>query len=286
MSHPSNLPPTVIFIHIPKAAGTSFKKVLTKNYRPEEMYFLDGQETEAAFKALPDAEKQQYRLLYGHHYFGLHEVLPQPSTYITFLRDPIERTLSHYHFVRKVKHHAQHEQALQLSLEEYIDQVAKDELENGQTRRLAGSYSTEDCTQDLFETAKANLHDHFSVVGLMERFDETLFFARQSFDWSIGFYLRLNQTSRSKQSPSQAVLNAIRERNQFDIQLYEFVRQQFEAQLQAQPASFYTTLRTFKVLNWCYGLPYQAALSIRRRVPERVIKRGALRRIQHFFYPG
>lgn len=40
-------------------------------------------------------------LYYGHFFYGLHDRLGVPPTYGTFLRDPIERALSHYrHFER------------------------------------------------------------------------------------------------------------------------------------------------------------------------------------------
>ena len=32
--------------------------------------------------------------------FGLHEILPQPATYITVLRDPIDRVMSAFYFMR------------------------------------------------------------------------------------------------------------------------------------------------------------------------------------------
>ena len=36
----------------------------------------------------------------GHMPFGIHKRLPQDYTYITFLRDPIERVVSAYYFAR------------------------------------------------------------------------------------------------------------------------------------------------------------------------------------------
>jgi hypothetical protein len=37
--------------------------------------------------------------------FGLHEILPQAATYITILRDPVDRVMSAFYFVRTYKLH-------------------------------------------------------------------------------------------------------------------------------------------------------------------------------------
>ncbi len=42
-------------------------------------------------------------LLGGHLPFGIYQYLPSDSRYITFLRDPVERTLSHYYRARSVR---------------------------------------------------------------------------------------------------------------------------------------------------------------------------------------
>ena len=41
----------------------------------------------------------------GHMTFGLHEVLPQTATYITVLRDPVDRVISAFYFMRNYKLH-------------------------------------------------------------------------------------------------------------------------------------------------------------------------------------
>ena len=43
------------------------------------------------FAQIPPARLRKTRMFKGHMLFGLHEILPQPSTYITVLRDPVDR---------------------------------------------------------------------------------------------------------------------------------------------------------------------------------------------------
>ena len=41
----------------------------------------------------------------GHMLFGLHAILPQPATYITVVREPVDRVISSFYFMRNYKLH-------------------------------------------------------------------------------------------------------------------------------------------------------------------------------------
>lgn len=47
------------------------------------------------FLKLKENERNQLKLLIGHVDYGIHKNFKEDSKYITFLRDPIERVLSH-----------------------------------------------------------------------------------------------------------------------------------------------------------------------------------------------
>jgi hypothetical protein len=89
----------------------------------------------------------------GHMPFGLHLLLPQETKHITFLRDPIERTLSYYSNVSQRLPNDPHYDAVvnNMSLEDYL----KSDLfvDNGPTRRLAGLFADEPCTTATLDTA-------------------------------------------------------------------------------------------------------------------------------------
>lgn len=92
------------------------------------------------FKSLPDEEKRRIRCLRGHMWFGLHKYLPQLASYITILRDPIDRVISHYHFVKRAPTHRLHEEVIsrKLKLGEYVSCGISPELSNGQVRLISG----------------------------------------------------------------------------------------------------------------------------------------------------
>ncbi len=93
------------------------------------------------FKKLPESAKRRSKLILGHISFGLHEFLPQPFTYITFLRDPVERIISLFYFIRRVPGHPYYSSIVSsnMSLEEFVGSGISKEVDNVQTRLLTDS---------------------------------------------------------------------------------------------------------------------------------------------------
>jgi len=183
-------PRTLLFLHIPKAAGTTLQSILIKQYKPKyvrSMYGnknVRGMNVAEKIKDEPEEQRMQIRVLIGHMNFGLHKYLSQPSTYITFLREPLRRIISHYNFVLENPRHYLHEKVRSenMSLKEYVESGISDELNNGQTRLISGVGNTipfGECTSELLQIAKDNISEHFSVAGLSERFDEAVILMRE-----------------------------------------------------------------------------------------------------------
>ena len=154
--------------------------------------------------------------------FGLHERLPRTSTYITFLRDPIERSISAYYFAKTYRLHPLHWKVKRMTLDEYVRWTPN---HNVQTKLLAGLDFAADCSEETLERAKQNLAGHFALAGLTERFDECLAILKILFGWNITQYADFNVTSsRPKKSRVPTVSqDLIAERNRFDVALYQHV---------------------------------------------------------------
>ena len=161
---------TVIFLHVPKAAGTTLCDIFLRQYKAKTIHLLDGanfDQTQEDFKRLPLAEKAPIKVLMGHMYFGLHEYLPTPATYVTMLRNPIDRIVSYYHFVERLPSHPDYEliKAKNITIEDYC-QMGIVNMCNGQTRFLANTQLSETYNRETLERAKSHLEQHFSVVGI------------------------------------------------------------------------------------------------------------------------
>lgn len=231
---------TVCFLHVPKTAGRTLEAILERYYPADVTYDVYGEipQAIARLRSLPIRAKRRLRLVKGHYGFGLHECLPQPVTYITFLRDPIERIISHYYYVRRDPTHPLHEtlRARDMTLREYVTGGHSVELDNGQVRLLSGeeqAHAFGRCPARLLEQAKQNIERHFALVGLVERFDESLVLLQHIFGWTDVRYRKRNVTkNRTTQARiPQATLDAIWQHNQLDFKLHAYARRRLERAL-------------------------------------------------------
>jgi len=254
---------TLIFMHIAKAGGSTLHTIIDKEYSELVHFMSRGPKDIDKFKMLSAKEKEKIGILKGHMNFGLHELLSKSCTYITMLRDPIERVLSHYYFIERDRGHFLHKEykSTNMNLKDFIYKTTDND--NGQTRAFAGVSDTYsllkseqkiipfgECSSEIFETAKKNLK-RFAVVGLMERFDETLILFKRALGWSSPpLYTKQNVTvgRPSKEDLSPDILALIEENNKFDIELYKHATNLFEEQMSQQNASFKAELIVFKLL--------------------------------------
>jgi len=86
-----------IFFHIPKCAGSTFKKALYENLKENE--FLTIYKPNFYLNSLSEFEKEKIKIILGHNiYYGIHKFFRQRPRYITFIRNPIDRIVSHYNY--------------------------------------------------------------------------------------------------------------------------------------------------------------------------------------------
>jgi len=158
---------SVIFIHVPKAAGTTLNRLIEWEYPLLEIYSVDPyffRWSSAHLWRLPKRRLKRFRVFKGHMMFGLHEILPQPATYITILRDPVDRVMSAFYFMHGYKLHPLYWKFRRerWTLEDFVTRLPRD---NVQCKFIAGAVYEEPCTAEICERAKENLVRYFSVVG-------------------------------------------------------------------------------------------------------------------------
>jgi len=234
-------PNTIIFVHPPRTGGSTLIRVIDWEYSPLEVCDIDGRFyfwSIQRMKRWPPERLAKMRVFKGHMPFGLHTSLPQPATYITILRDPIDRTISEYYFrLHRRTHPLVDRDAKRLSFDDYIREVP---YNNPQTKAIAGIEVPFDyhfysmvpshrlycgpCTRDTLELAKANLDRYFCLVGLTDRFDETLALAKILFGWKAPYYtLRRQALIRPKADEITCQQRAlIAKYHEFDMELYKF----------------------------------------------------------------
>jgi hypothetical protein len=229
----------IIFLHIPKCAGTTLtEEILKKKFIPSRtlIFYIHG--TEVLMRQLEEmenSEKRQIQCIAGHFAFGIHRYLPQPAQYITILRDPVERVLSHYCYAKREPGHYLYKEVNNgnITLRDYVENFDNIEMDNGQTRILAGIGYGADfgrCGEDLLKKAIENLEKHFVGVGLTERFDDFLHYLHVKLGWEIPVYDKQNVTqNRLKVNEvEEKTLDVIKKYNRLDNELYQYAVTRFE----------------------------------------------------------
>ncbi len=174
-----------IFLHIPKTGGSSLRQVIRRHYHPTSIYsiYQYSEKRLRQLQNLSEERREEINLLEGHFNLGYHQFFNQPYSYITMLRDPVERIISLYYFILNTRGWVYDEiMSRNMELEEFVRSGIDPTVENHQTRMLASiDYNNVPFGQssiDILQKAKHNLQSHFSVVRLTERFDESLLLLR------------------------------------------------------------------------------------------------------------
>ena len=115
--------PIIIYIHIPKAGGTTLADWLYAQLRDaseeasgseEEGWlhsgvfyypsgYVRGPYTRDIARIKRVLPQRGLKAILGHCQFGIHEQLARPASYVTMLRHPLERIMSLYHFEKLVE---------------------------------------------------------------------------------------------------------------------------------------------------------------------------------------
>jgi hypothetical protein len=244
--------PVVLFLHIPKAGGQTLGEYVYNHCRAPEPHddgllnagvaYLDYGFVKEPDLAVPEHVKsllgrRDLRAVIGHFWFGLHEHVARPYLYVTLLRDPVERVVSLYYYAKL------HET---MSLEEFVRAPPFREVDNDQTRRIAGvNPAVGGCTRATLDAARENLRRHFAVVGTTERMDETLALLNLRLGWSrrvVSIPRNVNAARPASATLPRETVEAVRGRNELDYELWRFASELMDAAIAAEGQKFYVEL--------------------------------------------
>jgi len=222
----SNFNQRIAFLHIPKTAGTSLNKIIELNCPTQYCY----QYYPPHLVTTPPEIKLGCGVLSGHFVYGYANKFFDQYDHITFLRDPLERVISHLHWTKRY-----HLDPSQITKTEYTNWFENNPdpfefiayskqwyFDNATVRMLAGVSPTlpfGSITQDHYLQAQRNLQK-FNFVGFQKTFAQDLKQLCKQYKW-LYFQIRRN-TDRHHSTVNAHRAAQISDQNKWDIALYEF----------------------------------------------------------------
>ncbi len=229
-------PGPLVFLHIPKTAGTSFHQVLENEYRDAPSFSITGTDPlkrRNELLELPQKKKEELVLLKGHLLQDGDEILGKKCHFLSFLRDPVDRTISSYYYIKRAKHNRFHEEVKDLTLREFTDFLKREKWDNLQTRYLSSTPEEirykgkrpdrQEMKEERFPKALEFLRNKIDSPLLVEEMDRSLIYLYRVLDWN--HIPDIGKKNASKERPpkerlSTDLLERLREVNQLDETLY------------------------------------------------------------------
>lgn len=178
----------LLFIHVPKASGSTIRSIISRNYTTPGTRVAFDEWHAVDFRQL--ASSKELKIIIGHFRFGMHFGGLRPVSYLSMVRNPIDRTVSDYFYAYHDPAHRLREQVTsgQLTLSDFLvttDRVALIRqltgLEDPKLRREPG------VPEEIVARS-------YSLIGISERFDESALLLAHLNNWDSPIYIPKNRT--------------------------------------------------------------------------------------------
>jgi len=220
----------LLFVHIPKSAGMSLFKAIKSIYGNENtIRYADGSvENKNKYLAMSKEEVRKYSFITGH--LPLPLFLNKPiSDYkiVTVVRDPIDRELSAYYYMKTWEKHPRYNELRKMDLYTYIDQLENSGRSNFQCWHL--------CEQSSFERAKQIIDEKIFLSAPVEYIKEFCKILHLSLQIPEIELKRENITSFrfTAKELHPDIINRLRILTEEDNKLYLYVKEKFEKEVLA-----------------------------------------------------
>ena len=246
------------FLHIPKTAGSSFDECLFIQYL--NAYVLRRRFTftgnfnidQQRYRQIPKKTRRKIVLYMGHSPLrtGINEIDCLPT--ITFLRNPIDRVISHCQHVSEGKslNMSGHIDYKNMDIDEFLSS-GRTQLSNFQSKLLLGleGYNLpKGNVNELAAQAIYVLEHELNCFGITEEFDRSLLLFSRVLGWEkppIYRYRNIKNANSLIRFEARHI-DRIRELNQIDLLVYEQARILFDKKIQEQGQELESRLASFQ----------------------------------------
>ena len=214
--------PMFVFLHIPKTGGVTLGTIFQKQFPKQAVrHFTMEVNDDDWDEFITSGELQKYTALLGHIEYKHVRDIPNPCTYITMIRHPVERAISEY------KHYLSHEDYefyTAVKSMTFFDYVSSEYHRcNLQSRFLCG-------IDPPPPNAVAIIEENIDFVGITERFDESLALLCMFYSWHSLYYVTENvsKVKRDEIEVTDEAINVISAKNEIDMKVYEHFSKKFD----------------------------------------------------------
>jgi len=228
--------PTLLFMHIPKTAGTTLRETILNNYKQSEVAYIYPDPPGFPVRNLRDlplSQRAQFRFVVGHFQYGIHEEIPNDYSYFTIIRNPLRRVWSHYQYLLEYNHPLAVTKGQVKSLEEVLENRMTANLDNLMVRCFAGvdekDFPPGSINAEVYDLAARHAEDAFLYIGHQERIADAYLFLQRKFGWNWGVPPEMMNSGSYSSKVQTGDLDAalIQRFNAWDCKLYEHISNLF-----------------------------------------------------------
>jgi hypothetical protein len=195
----------IISVHIPKTAGSTFRRVIGQIYKPEEIFDCSMSKHHDESKRQASASDPKIKAIHGHFHGDLFDTQFPNAKKVAWVRHPIVRIISHYYYLKSLP------EATELDIE------------------VMSLLDFAEHSKNLISKYINNL-DSYLFVGIQEFFQEDLDELKLILGWGKTHINNENQNKFTGYHEychnilsDDQIVNQIASYNQEDLDLYEYL---------------------------------------------------------------
>lgn len=211
---------TILFRHISKTAGTTFKFILANNFGLSFCNSMAARPLviDPSYWNVIKSFYPRIRALGGHNVSLTDEFLSDDFFRVTFIREPVNRTISHF------QHYCIGIDNIDDAMSHFEVWINKPENCNHQLKKIG--------LTDDYEAAIKTIDETYDFIGLTEKFDASMQILNQIAPVSLDKSYKSKQKSKSREikkriKNSGKFMNMVKRNNELDLRLYEYIREQY-----------------------------------------------------------
>jgi hypothetical protein len=243
----------ICFVHLPKTGGKTFRQICRKQYKNCVAYRLTNEDRLKQLFQMPLEDIAMIDFIHGHFPISfLPPHMPKRFRYFTWLRDPVDRTISVYNYwihskrdfgMPAAKMVRENKMSLQDCMDTDIYEIRYWLLPYVNLLGLGveASGTPGEVLERAIEHAARSLLTHFDFVGITERYTEGLEYLQRTYGFRTDYTIQ-NVTppwAKRKTGATDEQKEQLREMLAPEYMIYEFAKKIFEKRISTDKEKIY-----------------------------------------------